>query len=258
MLQKNTRINDTIPVIGFGTWKISGDECVQSVEHALDIGYRHIDTAQMYRNEYEVGKGVKYSGVSRNDVFITTKIATDNLFPAAIKKSTLESLEKLDMDYIELLLIHWPTPEMDLQACLETMFELKEEGLIIYTGVSNFSPDLYKEALKIGPVINNQVKFNIHNRQQENLNVAKEYHTSLTAYTPLEHGKIPNDESLRKIGEQYNKTPSQIILRWLIQLGNVSVIPKAASNLHRIENINIFDFELSNQEMEEINNLDPA
>ncbi len=255
MLQKNTRINDIIPVIGFGTWKISGDECVQSVEHAIDIGYRHIDTAQMYGNEYEVGKGVKYSGVHRNEVFITTKIATDSLAPSAIKKSTLKSIEKLYTDYIDLLLIHWPTPGMDLKACLNSMFELKEEGIIKHVGVSNFNPSLFKEALEFGPVINNQVKLNIHNRQQENLDVANEYHVSITAYTPLERGNIPEDDLLVKIGKKYNKTPSQIILRWLIQLGNVSVIPKAASNLHRIENINIFDFELTGQEITEINQI---
>ncbi len=255
MLQKNTRINNIIPVIGFGTWKISGDECVQSIEHALDIGYRHIDTAQMYGNEYEVGKGIKYSGVHRNEVFITTKIATDSLAPSAIKKSTLKSIEKLYTDYIDLLLIHWPTPGMDLKACLNSMFELKEEGIIKHVGVSNFNPSLFKEALKFGPVINNQVKLNLHNRQQENLDVANEYQVSITAYTPLERGNIPENDLLVKIGKKYNKMPSQIILRWLIQSGNVSVIPKAANNLHRIENINIFDFELTGQEITEINQI---
>ncbi len=258
MIQKNTRINNIIPVIGFGTWKISGEECIQSVEHALDIGYRHIDTAQMYRNEHEVGKGVKRSGVKRDEVFVTTKIATDNLYPPEIRKSTARSLEKLEMDYVDLLLIHWPTPEMDLNDCLETMFELRDEGFIRHVGISNFNPGLFERSLKIGPIVTNQVKFNIHNRQQDNLNIAKQHKSSITAYTPLEHGNVPKDKPLRSIGEKYNKTPSQVILRWLIQLGNVSVIPKAASNLHRIENIDLFDFELSGQEMEIINNLEAA
>lgn len=255
MMGPTTKLEGIIPVIGFGTWEITGSTCTESVKNALDIGYRHIDTAQMYHNEEEVAAGIKKSSVNREDIFVTTKIATSNLVPKLIRSTTDESLHRLDTDYVDLLLIHWPTPGMDLKACLETMFELKDQGQIKHVGVSNFNPQLFKKALDIGPVVNNQVKFSMYDTQFDNLRVAKERNVTITAYSPLERGDITGDDQLKRIGKKYNKTPSQVELRWLMQLGNVSVIPKAASEDHRVDNFNIFDFELSDEDMEEIRKI---
>ncbi|MFW5819819.1 MAG: aldo/keto reductase [Bacteroidota bacterium] len=252
MFSPETKIKDIIPVIGLGTWNMSGKTCIESVRSGLDTGYRHLDTAQNYGNEREVGKGLKESGIDRQEVFITTKVAYGNLTASGIRSSLKESLKKLDSDYVDLLLIHWPTSSMDLKECLDTMFELKDEEKVKFVGVSNFSPELFREAVNMGPVANNQVKFSPHDPAFETLETIKETGKTLTAYSPLERGEAVNDDIFKELEEKYNKSASQIILRWLIQLGNVSVIPKASSEDHRKENLDIFDFELSNDEMERL------
>lgn len=244
-----------MPVLGFGTWEITGKACIDSVESALNQGYRHIDTAQVYGNEEEVGRGIQQSEVDREAIFLTTKIDKTKNKPSAIKESLQDSLSRLRTDYVDLLLIHWPTTDMNLEACLETMLELKEKDLIRNLGVSNFRSDLFKRALDTAPVFTNQVKFTPENPQFENLEVAKKFSSSLTAYSPLERGDISEDAVLGKIGNKYNKSASQVSLRWLIQLGDISVIPKAQSAKHRKENMEIFDFELSDEDMQEIMNL---
>lgn len=239
-----------MPVIGLGTWEMSGSGCTDSVINAIELGYRHIDTAQIYGNEKEVGRGIQKSGIDRKEIFLTTKIATGNLTSARIKRTANESLEKLGTNFIDLLLIHWPTEAMDLKECLETMFELRDNGIIKHVGVSNFDSGLFRKALEIGPVLTNQVKFTPYHEEFENLKVAHEEEKIITAYSPLARGGIANDKVLSSIGEKYGKTASQITLRWLIQLGNVSVIPKAHSSHHQEENIDIFDFELADEDME--------
>ncbi len=255
MLHKDTKISGIIPVIGFGTWNIHGQKCIDSVQNAIETGYHHIDTAQIYNNEEEVGKGIKKTNIRRDNVFITTKISMNHLTPGRIESSVHQSLEKLNTGYVDLLLIHWPTPDMDLEACLEVMFKMKDDNYVKHVGVSNFEPKLFKKALQFGPVVTNQVKFSPLNGQFENLEIAKENNISLTAYSPLERGRLTNNKILNRIGKKYNKTASQVLLRWLIQWGNVSVIPKAASEKHRKENIDIFDFELSDEDVKEINEV---
>ena len=252
MLNASTKLNKIIPVIGLGTWEMTGKDCIESVTTALKMGYRHIDTAQNYNNEEYVGKGIKKSEVERDEIFITTKIATERLTPSGIRSSFNESLKKLEVDFIDLLLIHWPTPSMDLKSCLETMFELVEDNKLNYVGVSNFDPELFKEALRYGPVVNNQVKFTPYEQAFDVLEAVKENDETLTAYSPLARGKATTDKHLKEIGDKYDKTPSQVILRWLIQLGNVSVIPKASKEKHQLENLDIFDFELSEEDMNTI------
>ncbi|MGE5406135.1 MAG: aldo/keto reductase [Methanosarcina sp.] len=244
-----------MPVIGLGTWEMSGQDCTESVINALKLGYRHIDTAQIYGNEKEVGKGIQSSGVDRQEIFLTTKVATGNLTASRIKRTASESLTKLGTDYIDLLLIHWPTEAMDLRECLETMFELRDNGLVKYVGVSNFDSELFRKAIETGPVLTNQVKFTPYHEEFDNLKVAHEEEKIITAYSPLARGGIANDKILSTIGLKYGKTASQITLRWLIQLGNVSVIPKAHSSHHQEENIDIFDFELSEDDMERMMQL---
>jgi 2,5-diketo-D-gluconate reductase B len=254
-MNANTKLKGIMPVIGLGTWKISGKSCVESVNNALDMGYSHIDTAQIYDNEKEVGKGIHYSGVPRKEIFLTTKIATHNLKPKMIRESFEKSLQNLGTSYVDLLLIHWPTPEMDLKACLDTFFELREQGNIKEAGVSNFSPSLFEKALEIGPVFCNQVKLTPYHEQFQNIEVAKAHGKVVTAYSPFEQGEIIDDETLTKIGEKYGKTASQIILKWLIDFGNVAVIPKSESAKHQKENLEIFDIQLSEEDRETIKGL---
>jgi diketogulonate reductase-like aldo/keto reductase len=249
------KILGIMPVIGLGTWEMNGPVCTDSVMNALELGYRHIDTAQIYGNEKEVGKGIQESGVNREEIFLTTKIATGNLTPVRIRRTTDESLERLGTGYVNLLLIHWPTEAMDLNDCLETMFELKDKGFVKYVGVSNFDALLFKKALEKGPVLTNQVKFTPYHEEFENLKIAQEQKKIITAYSPLARGGIANDRILNKIGEKYGKTASQVSLRGLIQLGNISVIPKAHNPRHQAENIDIFDFELSGEDMDRISQL---
>ena len=255
-MEKYIRVeNDTIPLLGYGTYKMSGKECVESVADALNMGYRHIDTAQLYYNEDEVGQGVKNSKVDREDIFITTKVSTHNMEPDSLRYSTERSLKSLDSEYIDLLLVHWPVKDMNLDAILGTMLELKKEDKVRHLGVSNFSPSLFKKAIEKAPVICNQVEFTPYSPQNKNLEIAKNEDLMITAYSPLVKGKISDDAVLNEIGGKYGKTAAQVSLRWLLQLGNVSVIPKASSEQHRRENMEIFDFELDEEDMRKISEL---
>jgi 2,5-diketo-D-gluconate reductase B len=255
MKNSEYRIHGIMPMIGLGTWEMNGTACTKSVLSALEMGYRHIDTAQIYGNEKEVGKGMRDSGVNREEIFLTTKIATTNLTPSRIRQTSRESLDRLGTDYVDLLLIHWPTESMDLEACLETMFDLSENGMVRYVGVSNFDSMLFRRTLDLGPVLTNQVKFTPYHEEFENLAVAQKNDKIITAYSPLARGSIFKDKTLNGIGEKYGKTASQVALRWLIQLGNVSVIPKALNEQHQKENLDIFDFELSMEDVERIRQL---
>lgn len=249
------KILGIMPVIGLGTWEMSGSQCIESVSNALKIGYRHLDTAQIYGNEKEVGKGIRASEIKREEIFLTTKVATGNLTSDRIKISTSESLTHLGTEYIDLLLIHWPTRSMDLHECLSAMFEIKEKGLARYIGVSNFDPHLFSKAIEGWPVLTNQVKFTPYQTEFENLKIAREDNKIITAYSPLGRGSLSKDKIMSVIGEKFGKTAAQVALRWLIQLGNISVIPKAVSEKHQKENLNIFDFELSDEDMNSIRQL---
>jgi 2,5-diketo-D-gluconate reductase B len=249
-MDRHMTIEDrNIPLLGLGTWNLSGTQCVNTVASALNMGYRHLDTAFIYDNEKEVGTGIKKSEVDREEIFVVTKISTGDLRPEAVIPATERSLDKLQTGYIDLLLIHWPTPELDLKKTLDEMFRLKEQGKVRHVGVSNFGPELFKQAIDSGPVICNQVKFSIHKNQDENLEIAKSGGLMITAYSPLEEGRLVKDPLLREIAGKYNKTPAQTALRWLLQQGNISVIPKASGDEHLRENMQIFDFEISEEDM---------
>jgi 2,5-diketo-D-gluconate reductase B len=248
---KNTRV----PVIGFGTWKLTGRTCIHAVEDALNLGYRHIDTARMYENESEVGEAIRNSGIERKDIYLVSKIAPGELQPAVISKVAEDSLKKLKTDYMDLLLIHWTFSGMDLRKTLETMYTLAESGKVKNIGVSNFTPKEFKKSIEIVPVVCNQVLFHPFNDQEENVKVAKEYGLFITAYTPFAHGTVHRNPILNIVGKKYNKTAAQVTLRWLIQHGNTVVIPKAENKEYRKSNLEIFDFELDEQEMEKIGSL---
>lgn len=246
-----------IPALGLGTYKLRGNEGLRSIEKALEIGYRHIDTAQMYNNEEEVGKAVRQSGVDREDVFITTKILRRNLEYDDVLSSVNGSLRKLGMDYADLLLIHAPSSSVPIEESVRAMNELQDEGKVENIGVSNFSVRQTQEAIEASetPIITNQVKYHPFYSQNEILDFCIENDVMLTAYTPLANGRVIGHDTLSEIGEKYGKTGPQVALRWLVQQENVSTIPKASSEEHLRENIDIFDFELTRQEMQTIFDL---
>lgn len=245
---------EAVPTLGFGTWPLKGEECRLGVEDALALGYRHIDTAQGYENEAEVGQAMKRSGVPRESIFLVTKVRPGNFTYDKTLSSSYESLEKLDAGYIDLLLLHWPNPDVPLAETLRAMRKLQDEGIMRHIGVSNFSPTLVHEAAQHATIFCNQVEFHPYHPQRELLAQAKQMDYLLTAYSPVARGKVMSDPVLQRIGATHGKTPAQVALRWLAQQG-ASVIPKAGSNEHRRANLAIFDFSLSDAEMTAIDAL---
>ena len=246
-----------VPALGFGTWQLKGEECSESVRKALKLGYRHIDTAQIYGNEAEVGEGIQQSDVDREEIFLTTKVWRDNLEPSELKASVVESLEKLQTEYVDLLLIHWPFPDLELEKALNKMNELVKEGKVKNIGVSNFTSGQIEAAQEISEnhLMTNQVEYHPFLDQSTVLETCREQDMMLTAYSPLARGSVIGNEVLEDIGKKYGKSEAQISLRWLLQQDGVVAIPKASSFKHIKENFEIFDFRLTEDEMERINSM---
>ncbi|GAA0253981.1 aldo/keto reductase [Haladaptatus pallidirubidus] len=244
----------TIPILGLGTAPMTGRKCRVAVKQALELGYRHVDTAQMYGNEDAVGAGIAAAAVDRADVFVTTKLNRSNLASEKALSSVEASLDRLNMAYIDLLLIHAPSNRTPIAETIEAMNDLQERSLVHHIGVSNFSVKQTKAAIEASatPLVTNQVKYNPYNRQDELLEFCIDRDVSLTAYTPLAKGRVANDETLVAIGERYGKTGAQVALRWLLQQSNVIAIPKASSAEHLQENLDVFDFELTDEEMDAV------
>jgi 2,5-diketo-D-gluconate reductase B len=251
-MEHQTIKGEKVPALGLGTWRLSGEECSRAVERALALGYRHIDSAQMYRNEDEVGKGMQSSGVNREEVFLTTKVWPSDFSYKRIIETTRESLKRLRTVRVDLLLMHWPSEGVPLEETLSAMRELQEEGSVRHIGVSNFPPSMVEDATRHAEIFCNQVEYHPYQAQDDLLEQAKEMDYLLTAYRPLSKGTILNDETLQEIAEAHGKTPAQVALRWLIQQEKVAAIPKATSEDHLKSNLDVFDFELSEEEMERI------
>ena len=243
----------TVPKLGFGTWEILGRDCEEAVADALQIGYRHIDTAQAYDNEAEVGKALAASGVPRQELWLTTKLWRKEY--RRVRDSAQESLERLQVGCIDLLLLHWPNDEVPLEETLGALAQIRDEGLIKHFGVSNFPAYMLREALKVAPIFADQVEFHPFLGQDELTELALEKDFMVTAYSPLARGKVPGDETLGGIGERHGKTAGQVALRWLLDKPNVATIPKASSHERRLENFEVFDFELSDDDRAQIDAL---
>lgn len=245
-----------IPKLGFGTWQITGDACVDAVRDALELGYRHIDTARAYGNESEVRRGIAASGVERGHIFVTTKVWHTDLRAADVRASVEGSLRDLGTEHVDLLLIHWPDAGVALAETLGVMTELQEEGKASHLGVANFPPQLVREALELAPIICNQVEYHPYLGQPELLALARERDLMLTAYSPLARGKVLRDPVLSEIGEAHGRSPGQVVLRWLLDQPHVAAIPKASSHEHRAANRDVFDFELSDDDRGRIAGLE--
>jgi 2,5-diketo-D-gluconate reductase B len=242
-----------IPAIGLGTWELRGRTCARLVEQALRLGYRHIDTAQVYDNEREVGEGLRASGVKRDEVFVTTKVWTSHFAPKDLERSVRESLARLRLTEVDLLLLHWPNPQVPLSETLGALARVKQLGLCQHIGVSNFTVALVDEAVAAcpEPLVCNQVEYHPYLDQTKVKEACIRQGMAVVAYSPIAKGRIRNDRALVRIGDRYRKSAAQVCLRWLVQQ-NVAAIPRT-SKLERLsENIGIFDFELFDQDMAEI------
>ena len=242
-----------IPAIGLGTWELRGLTCARLVEQALRFGYRHIDTAQMYENEREVGEGLRASGVDRNDVFVTTKVWTTHFAPNDLERSVKESLKQLRLAQIDLVLLHWPNPRIPLSETLSALANVRRLGMTRHIGVSNFTVALIEQAAALcpEPLVCNQVEYHPYLDQAKVLEACRRHDMALVAYSPVAKGRIKNDETLARIGAAYGKTAAQVCLRWLVQR-NVAAIPRTSRIERLSENIEIFDFALTDDEMTRI------
>lgn len=246
------------PALGFGTWQLKGEIARTSVTEALDAGYRHVDTARMYKNETDVGRGIADSSVARDDIFLTTKIFMDALNSAAVKRELESSLQELATDYVDLMLIHWPTSEVPLEETLGAMHELRENGKTRHVGVSNFPIRWLESALEAssGPITCNQVEYHPFLSQTKLLEFCRSKSIPLVAYSPLAKGGVPDNPLLQEIGRQHGKNAAQVALRWILQQPGVGAVPKSSNPEHIRANLDVFDFELSDDEMRQIHGLD--
>jgi diketogulonate reductase-like aldo/keto reductase len=242
-----------IPALGFGTWQLDDGTAQPLVEQALEIGYRHIDTAQIYRNERDVGAGIAASGIKRDDIFLTTKVWIDHFADGPLQTSVERSLEKLKVDHVDLLLLHWPKPDVPLAETIAALNAVKAKGLTRAIGVSNFPSAVLAEAQKLSkaPLATDQVEYHPYLSQKTLIAAAHAAGTSITAWSPLAQGKVAEDPVLIAIGQAHGKTPGQVTLRWLIQQG-VIAIPRTKTPARVVENFDILDFELSDTEMASI------
>jgi diketogulonate reductase-like aldo/keto reductase len=245
----------TVPSLGFGTYQLAGVIGRQAVREALETGYRHIDTARMYDNEEDVGAGLRESSIPREDIFLTTKIWFDDLSPEGVERQLTTSLDKLGCDHVDLVLVHWPNREFSLAKTLEALFEQRERGRTRLVGVSNFTPSLVQEAMQHAPICCNQVEYHPLLDQSELLELAREHGMVLTAYSPLAQGKALENETVKEIAERVGREPAQVVLRWLLQQDAVVAIPRSSKPDHIKSNFEVFDFELTVEDMTTLSDL---
>jgi diketogulonate reductase-like aldo/keto reductase len=245
-----------IPSIGLGTMTLKEATCVEIVQEALRIGYRHLDTAQMYGNEAEVGEGLKASGMPRDQVFVTTKVWHTDAKADDFARSVDASLKKLQLSVVDLLLIHWPSKEVPLAETVGALCKAKRDGLARHVGVANFTIPLLEQAVKLAsePLVTNQVEVHPFIDQSKLIAACARHGLSVTAYCPLARGKVNGNEVLERIGKQHGKSAADVSLRYLLQLGLI-VIPRTSKKERLKENLAALDFKLAETEMAEIKRL---
>ncbi|WP_135663132.1 aldo/keto reductase [Halorhabdus rudnickae] len=243
-----------VPAIGVGTWQMETDTAYRAVSNALDVGYRHVDTAQIYGNESGVGRAIAEADVDRDGIFLTTKVDPSHRSVDSIVASVEDSLAELDTDYVDLLLIHWPHPLADLETVMAGLNEAVERGMARHLGVSNFGKDRLDRAREFSnvPVLTDQVLFHPWWPQRELLAYCQDNDVMLTAYSPLANGGLLGDDLLERIGERYGKTGPQVAIRWATQHRNVATIPMSTSRDHLEENLDVFDFKLTRAEHDRV------
>ena len=245
-----------IPALGLGTWDLRGASCARVVEQALRLGYRHVDTAEVYDNEREVGEGLHASGVRRDSVFVVTKIWRTHLATPELERAAKDSLVRLRLSEVDLLLQHWPSTKIPLAESIGALCKVKRAGMARHIGVSNFTGETLDEAVRLStePLVCNQIEVHPFLDQSETIARSKAHGMAVVAYSPIAKGAAKNDAVLTRIGRAHGKTAAQVSLRFLLQQG-LAVIPRTSKVERLSENMAIFDFELSPEEMAEISKL---
>ncbi len=239
-----------VPALGFGTWQLHGDEAYEATRHALELGYRHLDTARMYANEAEVGRAIADSGVDRDEIYLVTKVRPGDADRRGVAREAAASLRELGTDHVDLLLLHAPS-EVEIGETLDAFVDLREREMVRAFGVSNFSPAQLEEAVSLAPVFADQVRYQPGDDRSELLDLAERHDLTITAYSPL-RGGVLDDPTLAEIGEAHGKSAAQVALRWLLQQPRVTVIPRSSNPDHRAANLDVFDFELTDAELTRI------
>jgi len=245
-----------IPQIGLGTMTLKGDVCVQAVKTALQLGYRHLDTAAYYENEKENGEGLRGSGIKREDVLICTKVRQGDLMPDDFGRVVDQSLKNLQLPYVDLLLIHWNNPDIPFKLSVGALCKAKKDGLAKHVGVANFTTGMLDEAWAVTsePLVCNQIEMHPFINQDKVLAACKKHGMAVVAYCPIARGKVPGADALERIGKAHGKSAAQVSLRYLVQRG-VCAIPRTATPAHLKQNLEVFDFKLSDAEMAELKKL---
>lgn len=239
-----------IPALGFGTFELESGDAYRMVRHVLDCGYRHVDTAQMYRNEEAVGRALRDARTRRDDVFITTKVWMDHFRDGDLQRSVEASLERLAVDAADLVLLHWPNPDVPLAETLRALLDARQRGLTRHVGISNFPSRLMREAVDIagpGELVTNQVEYHPFLSQRHVLDTARALGMSVTAYSPLARGEVVGHPLLARIGEPYGKNAAQVALRWLLDQ-QVIALPRTRTEAHAESNLDVFDFHLTTED----------
>lgn len=246
-----------VPRLGFGTFQLDAEAAYRSTLIALETGYRHIDTAQGYANEAEVGRAIADSGLDRGEVFVTTKIKPSNAAAAAVRTSTGQSMEQLGMDHVDLLLLHWPAEHVaPLPETLEAMTRVQEDGLTRHVGVSNFPSRMLARAYEHAPIVTDQVEHHPFLGVEPIEQVLRSRGGFLTAYSPLARGRVGEDPVLADIAEEHGVSPAQVTLRWMLQRPGVVAIPKSGTPARIRSNFDVFGFELDAAQMARIDDLE--
>jgi 2,5-diketo-D-gluconate reductase B len=245
-----------IPLMGVGTWELRGRGCAHIVENALRLGYRHIDTAEMYENEREVGDGLRAAGIERDKVFVTTKVWPAHFTPRELERSVNSSLARLRLTHVDLLLLHWPNPQVPLADTMGALCEAKRADLTRHIGVSNFTVPLIEEATRLAtePLVCDQIELHPYLDQSKVISVCRSHGMAVVAYSPIARGNAKNDAVLARIGTAHGKSAAQVALRYLVQQ-QIAVIPRTSRVDRLSENLAIFDFTLSEAEMKEVASL---
>ncbi|MGS1096919.1 aldo/keto reductase (plasmid) [Aquamicrobium terrae] len=247
-----------IPALGFGTWTLKGDQCSELVEQALAAGYRYIDTAAKYDNEEAVGAGLRASSVAREDMFVATKVWWTDLAAADFERSAEASLRRLGLDHVDLLLIHWPNPKIALKETVEALNRVHDRGLTRHIGLANFTTALMAEAVALSdaPLICNQVEYHPYLDQEKVLAACRAAGMAMVSYCPIYRGgPLFEEPAVLQAAARHGRTPAQIVLRWHVQQKGIGAIPRTTRRERLAENIAIFDFALSETEMDEIGAL---
>ena len=243
-----------IPVLGLGTWQLKGDICRSVIKMAYQLGYRHFDTAWFYNNQEEIGRAFKEIRANRPDIFLTSKIWRDSLRATEVYKQFEDCLDQLQMDYIDLLLIHWPNSEVHLEETLSAFTELYQKGRIKSLGVSNFDIELIEKAKSIAPISVNQIRCHIGYRSSELIKYCQRNKIAITAYSPLAKKELFNYSRVQEIANELSRTSAQVALRWLVQQ-EILVIPKASSKQHLQDNLGIFDWHLTSAQVDQLSQI---